>query len=125
MNKDIQERITGYLDAIESHADKAGDFIVEQTPLLAQEYLVWYWWEHALVLAGGVLFLLTVPFSIYLAYKVGKIFREAEPVIGAGILALIGLIAGLSMIWTSTAHVIKVSVAPRVVLLEAAKDLLP
>ena len=40
----IQDRVEGYLDAIESTAGTAGEFVVEQTPLVAQEYLAWVFW---------------------------------------------------------------------------------
>lgn len=104
-------------------------FVKEQTPLLVQEYLKWTFWDAAVsagVAAGiGILSILLVRKII----KSKKIeWDDEDQAIPAGVGVLIGCIITLIMgicTYNCTKTALKVAVAPRVVLVEMAKDLIP
>lgn len=122
MNEELQTRITQYLDAIESSAETAGDFVVEQTPLLAQEYLAWMFWSNVFIAALTLLVAAVCGLICYLLIRASKKHPGvlAEAVFLSGFFGLVCV----AIACTAAYDAIKVTVAPRVVLLEAVKDLL-
>ena len=121
---DIESRITSYLDAIEASAGTAGEFVAEQTPLVAQEYLAWLFWGSVMKSAGlGVAFLL-LSIVIYVAVRCMKKHEvwEVSPFLA---FPIFGLIFSSFELVRGLIQVVKVIVAPRVVLLEKVAELLP
>ena len=131
MNEEIQSRITKYMDAIESSAQKTGEFLSEQTPLLAQEYLAWYFWSHCFfVVVVSIVFVLSL-FVIRWLRKEYKIEEEKSNnsevtgfITGCILVALVFSLGSLVFICVNIYEMIKVTVAPRVVLLEKVTELL-
>ena len=126
MNEELQNRLTAYLDTIEESAATASEFAAEQMPLLVQEYLTWIWWSSLIfglpcllgAIAAAVLFFVG-------AIKEGRAGGRATwgfPCAMISLLAFIPLCAGVC---ASAATFVKVSVAPRVVLLEKVTELMP
>lgn len=121
-----EERVNRLLDAIENSVSKTGEFVVEQAPLVAQEYLAWYFWQSTICAIGffamGIVLLVTA-----LPY-----FREfkkdiLEQDIAKGMFAVVGSIVAIVLIGsgvTNVFSVVKVCVAPRIVLLEKVSELM-
>lgn len=125
----IEERVSKYLDAMESMADKAGNFVADQTPLVAQEFLLWEFWS-AIFAAIGFVF---VAAAIIAAsrwvwnrrpeYVKGGLDNDPYWLVGCLAIAVflsnfIFLVAAVNR----ATRAVKVRVAPRVVLLETVRD---
>lgn len=126
MNSDVRDRIEGYLDAIESAANTAGGFVVEQAPHVAQEYLVWRFWSNV-----AIAIVCAVVIIVWLAY-VRRIWKLAGDTVYhsinaefatkvSGSLIMLPAVVGFLV---SSFCAIKVCVAPRLVLLEKVSSLI-
>lgn len=116
MEDELKVRLTKYLDALEAGVTKAGDFVGDQAPEVAREYLLWeYWWHLIGVIVFGSL-LLVAAIVIWRLWK--KFGHDDDCQFGLGMggtMVMVGLITGTGV---NLHHVIKVTVAPRVVLIE-------
>ena len=125
MNEEIQQRITKYLDAIEASAQGAGDFVSEQAPMVAQEYLAWVFWSSALgavgLMVAGVTGLVFSVLFLKQFLKNKEFIEHPEAMLTAIPIIIAGLAVGVGLQNAGTA--LKVSVAPRVVLLEKVSEL--
>ncbi|MEM1225923.1 MAG: hypothetical protein AAGJ40_09500 [Planctomycetota bacterium] len=126
MPKPLVDRLHSYLDALENAADKASGVFVEQAPEVAREYLDWYFW-HSIFFAGvGMLGLLAgvyiYPLLRYLSRNAEADSRTVASVFGffASFIA-IAVFAGMTV--SSFSSIVKVTAAPRVVLLEKVAEL--
>ena len=122
---EIQHRITAYLDAIEQSAGTAGSFVSEQTPLVAQEFLAWTFWcgcLQCLVSSIAIIALWAFIRWTYKAFKGPKYFDDGPgiPVAMIGTFVISLLIASA---YKGGYDAAKVSIAPRIVLLEKVSSL--
>lgn len=132
MDEQLRERLEKYLETIEEAASQAGGFVMEQAPLVVQEYLAWRFWSDifacviSVVIATAVFFL-----AGYLRDKATKWKADSwedknnrKGSIAACFIAQ-SLAIGLTFIpvGIATFDAVKVSVAPRVVLIEKVADL--
>lgn len=125
MNEELQDRIAKYLDALEMSATNAGQFAIEQAPLVAQEYLAWCFYSALVVavalLAAGSLGLGATFFACR-RYVKGKDITDCPEIM----LSIIPTLISACMVTASVeraAAALKVAVAPRVVLLEKVAEL--
>jgi len=126
---DIQSKLAECADQLISYIQEGAVFVKDQAPLVAQEYLRWVFWEHliwAIVLALGVA--LFGYFTLWCLQQGRKVEKEqgyynGDWHIGAGFLCL-PTIACLCASIYNFSIVVKVLVAPRVVILETLKKLL-
>ena len=130
---DIRQRVVAYMDAVEASAGTAGEFVKEQTPLIAQEFLAWTFYESFLwAVIGGVAALAVIATGLIATNWVWRGERDdvlknghppfaVLPLFAAVVMG--GCLAGLCLKHVSIA--IKVSVAPRVVLLEKVAEMIP
>lgn len=128
----LLNRINSYLDAIEGSAETAGGFVIEQTPLLAQEYLAWVFWDAVFCAACWLVPLLLMGILMFKLIRAAWKFDNREdngpddpPA------TVIAITVAIFLTGFPTAAVVcyardamRVSVAPRVVLLEKATTLL-
>ena len=125
MNDELQERLSRYLDALEASATNAGQFVAEQTPLVAQEYLAWCFYGALIIavasLAGGSLVIGLTLFAFRKQTKGKDIIDCPELVLGVIPLLLSALLIAISVDLAAAA--LKVAVVPRVVLLEKVAEL--
>ena len=107
---------------------KAGDFVIEQAPLLIQEFLTFAKYNHWVWVGVGALLAVGCPLLARYGYRVyqrsdGGSDPEAFgfcTMIGSSIASVVGLaILGFNLYWA-----IMVTVAPRVYLLYEMKGLL-
>lgn len=122
-----------YLEQLSHEVGDAREFVLDQAPLVAQEYLWSYWWDSMAGIAVSATFLLAIAgFARVIVTKVlhpleGTASSKAE----IGVLkALVAFVAvGLSTICITNAlgHIFelaRISYAPRVVILEKLASLL-
>lgn len=112
---ELESKLVECLDAVKESASQAGEFARAELPLVAQEYIAWCWWGSATGVAFGLLFLILLAVSLFMA-----VFKTKNSATGEFyfICALISLMLMVVSLPISTYELIKVSVAPRVVLLE-------
>ena len=112
MNK-LEEKLSVILQKSLDIAEKSGEFIVEQSPLLLQEFYKWQTVSHIM---GSLLFLLTViPFIIFLNKTNWEDYEFNQ---------VVTIVLGSSSLFTITASVISIyklvfiTVAPKLYLIE-------
>lgn len=121
MEKDLTQRLGLYLDEIEKAVKTGGEFAAEQAPLLVQEFLAWTFWEATLAMVASLAAAALLGLACRKLVKwnhAAESYVDAEPLIVGGVVT--GLV-GLMMLIPAAinAHkMVKVSVAPRVVLVE-------
>ena len=112
----LEEQLSVILEKSLSIAEKSGEFIIEQAPLLLQEFYQWHTVSHIM---GSLLFLLTlIPFIIF--YKKadwigfdGNEFHETLSFIFGGISVLTILISVIHIY-----RLVFITVAPKLYLIE-------
>jgi hypothetical protein len=133
MNEDIKNKLIDWLQYLEEGMKSASDFTAEQVPIVIQEYLALYFWESAFYCGIGVLliFLGAVTYFIVARPAMKKWAgpnrtTEAEDSMGViGMIASITLpVGGTTLSTIMTYYMIRVTVAPRVVILEKVSELL-
>lgn len=125
MDNELQSKLYGYLDFVASQVEEASGVVSSEIPKLAQEYLDLYWWGYAAILVIGLVLLLTAAIIPIIIHRLSKRFGWTRdnwlpPTTCASTLALVvGVIVSLNSIY----FLAKVSIAPRVVLVEKIKEL--
>jgi hypothetical protein len=126
MNEEIQQRISSYLDAIETYAQGAGEFATEQAQIVAQEYLSWMFWSSLLTIAACALvitvctcIMYTVVRSIVRTKDSWEDHAEALFLVLPIMFIFFSAISAVGSIQVA----VKSKVAPRVVLLEKVVEL--
>jgi len=124
MNEKIQAAFIEMLTNIQSALTAAAEFSSEQIPLVLQEILLYHTWLYAAILAAGILCWIAAVLGIkFAARHWEKIYRiDCEPgvVIGVGVL----IIAGVVLIVGSAVQLLKVTLAPRLFLIEYLANLI-
>lgn len=121
------------LEWMKGAAEKGGDFVAEQAPLLATEIVAWHFWSSVFiatvaVVAAVAMFACSVCFYRWSRCK--KWYSDPEvPIDGdckeyhlapSGILCALSLFALLVVAVPCAYEAVKASVAPRIVLIEYA-----
>ena len=126
MDSDLQDKLTGYLDNLESGLKSAGDFAAEQIPDVVQQWLAWQMWSSLFYV---VVFALLIAMAIGIARK---LYRSCEGMtdydreftrLWINSIAAIVVIVLLVICIANARNAIKVAVAPKVVVLEKIVDL--
>jgi len=131
MNEETKDLLLKYLQAGAERIERGSAFVESEIPLVVTEYLNWYWAATLFCVILGAVLLVS---SFVLAYFVPSTLKRAEnnyewgdEILVAGIfqvLFAIGLcVAGVIILGENTYKLVKVSVAPRVVLLEKIAEI--
>jgi hypothetical protein len=107
-NNELMLKLAGYVQQF-------GDLAKSEVPLVANEYLSWYFWMNAIgVIAALAIFILS-----FVGWRLSlKHFNAADDKFVASVFAFIGLAFSIILFSTTAMNVVKVSVAPRVVVLD-------
>lgn len=102
---------------------EAKEFAADQAPQLAQEIVQWVWWNgFASVLICAVI-LIGIPYACRRIWKISKEWIDdngAEPLVAIfGLIAVGCFIVATTSLIASGSQLIKATVAPRVVIVEA------
>jgi len=115
---DVQEKITSYLDGLESRLGKAEELVISEVPQFVSELLAYHWLTNLIWFCLGLLGLLAI---VATSYQLLKNCKNVTPGVDQGEFAL--FIIGLSLILAagcigfltlSITTMVKISVAPRV-----------
>lgn len=110
MNDETKAQLNAFVQKILDYASKGADFSAEQVPLLVQEWLKWQAAEAAVMLI--------VFFIIFVGFVIATKKMWAEKYLPAQGLTMIGaVIVGVRMIY-HLLILVKVMIAPRVVIVE-------
>lgn len=121
-NEEIKTAVVEYLKTFESGLKKAGEFSMEQAPLVVQEFLAWEFWGSVAVAVMCCLAIIVVGFL----HKAGCEISDPSSETRVAVHVLSGfvwfiLVGGLI---SEFIDALKVSVAPRLVILEKISELL-
>jgi ABC-type transport system involved in cytochrome c biogenesis permease component len=109
---DVQEKITGYLDGLESRLGKAEELVISEVPQFVSELLAYHWWWNLIVIAVClVLAVCAIPLVLAIIRDIKK---GTEDGIGGGILLMLIVLPLAVSIASCTATLLKISTAPRV-----------
>lgn len=129
MTKD--EAIAKVLETALTGLQKTGEFVVEQAPDLVRQLILYKTATYAVALLFGLILLSITLVSIrkllkarkaYIASRSGYADASAYE-LPAALIGLVGGGSGLALISTNTFNLIKITLAPRVWLLEYAASL--
>jgi len=116
MDEAMKERFSGYLDALEASTKNAGDFMSQEAPEVAKEYISWYLLSHGVeATVFAAMLLASIAGAVYLWRARQKVGSD---IVCLGILTVMPLVIFSVCTIVSTMAVVKGIVAPRVVILE-------
>lgn len=123
-NQLLITNLTDLTHWIKESGDKVGSFVSEQTPLLIQEYLNWYFWNNIIVV-------ITMFFLLVSAYILTRVFKNqylknkdnymSDWGFGYGLSLVIFFILSCGFVvgaGKATTNCIKVKTSPRLVIIE-------
>lgn len=131
MDQETKDLLLKYLQAGAEHIERGSAFVEAEIPLVVTEYLNWYWAATlfflllgALLLVGSFALFYFVPNTLQRAKKSQR-YEEELYILGIlQTLCAIGLcVGGVITMAEKTYQLVKVSVAPRVVLLEKIAEI--
>jgi hypothetical protein len=123
MNEETKDLLLKYLQAGAERIERGSAFVEAEIPLVVTEYLNWYWYSHVF----WVVFLPTV-WLLWLALLLWRVRLLPKPeddelTLFMCVVLLIGFLVCTVGTASSAYRCIKVSVAPRVVLLEKIAEI--
>jgi hypothetical protein len=108
------------IDFIKAGGATTIDFAKEQVPLVVEEMIRWGWWGAMLGIAFGI-----VTFGLCAAC-VGYIrvsLRKGDEPFFSVVIAALSFVIGAAALTTNTATAIKITVAPRLYLIDQLKEI--
>ena len=132
MNPELQSKLEASADKLIAFLEQSGsasvDFAKEQVPLVVEEILRWGWWSSAFVVSTVViLFVAVLSAAIVVVRKAQWSKSEIDPTQVAGIVlgtssVVLGMVA-VAVVPTNCHTMLKITVAPRIYLIEQLKGL--
>ena len=125
MDEEIKGRLTSYLETLEQATSTASEFVVAEAPAIAQEYLAWVFWGNVAYLVIGVLVMvLLVKLAIAGSREWDKDILDLNmPMATVGAFSGMGIVAFSLWMLQCGSMLLKVSISPRLVLLEKIAEL--
>jgi hypothetical protein len=124
VSTNLQDQVAVLIQKSILLAEKTGEFVVAETSDVVKQFLLWKFWEHTISAILAILFF--IPVLLASVYALVKGFDSQSDLEGIGIfLSFIGfLIAGIIGVAAVCEgfKAVKVSVAPKVYLLEWVAD---
>ena len=121
----LNSKLLEYLERLEAGAERAGEFVMAEAPATAQEYLHWVFVDAAMDVVFCCIALLATAAMFCIARKGRELagaFEKGVLEILIVVMLFISLVPA-SILWGGVRNMVKVSVAPRVVLLEKLSEL--
>lgn len=119
MDAETKALLLKYLEAGADRLERGAAFVESEIPLVVQEYLSWYFWSGLLIALSLLVLWVAVAGSTLFLWSLNKDDKESSE--GAIFMSAVTAISLPFILFVSGANVIKcikVSVAPRVVILE-------
>lgn len=126
MNDELEKKLVEYMAGLESRLKTAEDFAVEQLPDVIQQWLAWELWSSVTLAALFLLVAACIGIFVKKFWKFAGDFDSVDRAFARGIVSILGTIvmagflvaAGSNVYWA-----VKVSVAPKIVILEKVSQL--
>jgi hypothetical protein len=128
MDDELKAKLLTYLNEVEAAATTGKDFLIEQAPLYVQELIAWEFWSS--VMATGCTLAVALAIGLFLRWWFPFSAKFQDTSYRDGTRIMFGIwggaaIAGcLVMAVVSASCALKVSVAPRVVIVEKLHEAL-
>lgn len=130
MDQELKNQLMKYLEKAESAADSAGNFVLEQAPDVIRQFLAWEFYSAVFFIVLSLLFMIPLIWNLLWSIKVWK-DSEKEGFNGtdSGLIAIWIALSFMSIfipiipISCNAYYATKVYVAPKVVLMEKAAEL--
>ena len=127
MDAETKALLLKYLEVGADRLGRGAAFVEAEIPLVVQEYLSWYWWENTIGVVMDILFIILVILLVKACmYSYKRL--EAEEFDGdcnwwgglvcSSVAALVIAVITSISLSLDVQNLVKVSVAPRVVILE-------
>lgn len=114
-NELLTQRLESMLAYVEEGVKASASFAAEQAPLVVQEYLAWYWWSAVfLAVLFGFIGLVLISFATWLIRK----DPDSDAIAPLLFMWIAGALFFFIGVGNNVYDMVKVSVAPRVVVLE-------
>lgn len=110
-----------FLNKTVEYLSSAEAFLKAEVPTFVQEYMNWIFYSS---LFNVIIFLLGAVIAAYFINKICKIEYPSDEESGIFIVSCIALVLFSTIIFFEAKRVIKIVVAPRVILLEEVRDLI-
>lgn len=117
MSEQTRQALEAYIQKIIALADKTTDFAADQFPLLVQEWLRWYAAESILFIVVSIPFVIA-PVVIRRRYLRSQSEPSDDDVFGSAVLAFFATVIPFLAFTNNLWALVKVTVAPRVVLVQ-------
>lgn len=122
MDAELQKAIANFLTLLTDAGSAAGDAAKKELPTIIKEYLKWGFSNAAVWLCIGVAILIV---GTVVSIKIRRVDPDDDDWRLGGIVCQIGAsIVGLAFIIPNVLTMVQIYVAPRVYLLEQARDML-
>lgn len=127
MNEEAKDLLMKYLQVGAEKLEAGMGFVESEIPLVVQEYLSWFWAYSLMCTIGSLLLGIAGAIVLFLFWKVLKIADGYNN--ETGIAALTGVLGFALTLFscigvaTNSVNLVKVSVAPRIVILEKLSEL--
>ena len=125
MDEEIKGRLTSYLETLEQATSTASEFVVAEAPAIAQEYLAWVFWSNLAYVVA-----LVIALALLLRLVAAGIKEEGKDILDQnvavsilGVCSLVAAVISLAVLIHSAAMLLKVTISPRLVLLEKVSEL--
>lgn len=119
------DELTQYLEGLSTRLEGVENIVITETPLVVQEFLLWHWWSSCIAASSCALFGIVslVIFFIFFRKMIQDTKDDVAPyVFGAAISIVISVFLIISSV-NNTITCAKISVAPRVYLVEKAAEM--
>ena len=127
MNEEIEKGLESMLMKALELAEQTGEFVIEQSPILLQEF---YAWHIASSIIGIICSFIVI--SIVIMYprwfgtveeslydsQIGKRYYTEDAVIGFWIVHAVGAVTFITMFTINTIDLVKILIAPRLYLID-------
>jgi hypothetical protein len=128
MNEELKARLTKYMDFLESGIQKTVDFSAEQIPDVAREYLAFMFWGSLAYVAICVTVMIISAVACTLVWKNAERIDKSDPttvkMIPVIFLTIGNLLVAMPMLVINAMIVLKVCVAPKLIILEKVAQIL-
>lgn len=127
MNEEAKDLLIKYLQVGAEKLEAGMGFVESEIPLVVQEYLSWFWAYSLMCTIGSLLLGIAGAIVLFLFWKVLKIAdgynNETGMAVLTGVLGFALTLFSCIGVATNSVNLVKISVAPRIVILEKLSEL--
>lgn len=129
VSPELQQRFSSYLDSLETTVTNSKDFVLDQAPDIAQQYVAWEFWNSLTSIGLGsipliISILIAICFYFYIKNKTKLSDDEQGFGVFIGFISIVSLIIFSITSATCLPTVVKTKIAPKVIIMEKVSDLI-